>query len=197
MGTPRHQTHTSSPQKTQHTFSPGLSGGFALHQQVLSLYDWHVPSEHTGRQETSLLSSSCHHLSYFSPSHSLAIDFLKSYIAAFSYFLFLLAHYSFPPSILFSPFSNTFLVALLSVPTHQNILLQLGRGMQWCLCATGVLRGDALSDVLPISYTNSHYHNRVKRLSSSHQIPWVGLQVEACMFMGVVDSESCACLRSL
>lgn len=196
MCTPRHQTNTSSPQKTQHSCSPGLSGGFALHQQVLILYSWHVPSEHTGRQETSLLSSSCHHLSYFSPSRSFPIDFLMSYIAAFSYFLFLLAHYSFPP-ILFSPFSNTFLVALLSVPTHQNILLQLGRGMQRCLCATEVLRGDALSDVLPISYTNSHYHNRVKRLSSSHQILWVGLQVEACMFMGVVDSESCTCLRSL
>ena len=63
----------------------------------------------------------------FSPSHSFPIDFLMSYIAAFSYFLFLLTHYSFPPSILFfSPFSNTFLVALISVPTHQNILLHLG-----------------------------------------------------------------------
>lgn len=130
-----------------------------------------MPSEHTGRQEASLLSGSCHHFSHFCPSHSFPIDFLMSDTAAFSYFLFLLTHYSFPPSVLF-PFFQHFFGSFDLSPYSLEHPFASGhnRSMQRCLCATAVLRGDALSDVLPTSYTNSHYHDRVKRLSSNHKI---------------------------
>lgn len=117
-----------------------------------------------------------------------------SYAAAFSYFLFLRAHYSCSLSIpSCSPFSRHSPGGFNLPPCSPGCPPAAGRigGGRWCLRATAAPRGAASSDVLPTSCTNSHYHNTVKRLASSHQILQGGLQVGACMFMGGVDSESC------
>lgn len=117
-----------------------------------------------------------------------------SYAAAFSYFLLLRAHYSSSLSILsFSPSSPRSPGGFNLPPCSSEGPPAAGRirGRRWCLCATAAPRGAASSDALPTSYTNSHYHNTVQRLASSHQILQGGLQVGACMFMGGVDSQSC------
>lgn len=155
-GTPRHRTCSFSP--ALHTqLQPCLVRAFCLPAAGPGPRGLTCASRARGRQETSLLSGSCHQLSHFSPSHSLPIDFacLTLQLFPISFLCSLVMASSFHSLLfhVFHHFSGSFEPSFASGHSRKAAV------PLW----HGALRGDALSEVLPRSCTNSHYHNRLKK----------------------------------
>lgn len=142
--------HPEQPPEESKGHSQALKGSSALPSQTFlssssSSWPW-------GRQETSLLSGSCHH---FSASHSLPIDF--SCLALQLFPISSLCWLVMVSLLEFSAFSTFSIPFLAAEPSFCIRAQQKGSG--------ATLGGDALSEVLPRSCTNSHYQNRLKNTS--------------------------------
>lgn len=155
-GAPRHRTCSFSP--AQHTqLQPCLVRALCHPAAGPGRRGLTCASRAWGRQETSLLSGSRHQLSHFSPSHSLPIDFscLTLQLFPISFLCSLVMASSFNSLLfhVFHHFSGSFEPSFASGHSRKAAV------PLW----HGALRGDTLSEVLPRSCTNSHYHNRLKK----------------------------------